>query len=261
MGAFANLDMEPGISAKQTASDVTIWWGHENLRIFDANPTLAAASVDAANTPTTTLRAGLVLAKNSADRWIPYDPDGGDTSAEARGVLMRGTSMLNNVQVADNKESVILVGGLLKASKLINLDQKARNRLSRQFIFDDELVFGGVPGALARPFRNEIWVAADKTLTVAESGTLQIVTAAAALTLPTKAAGLVYEMACIANVNSSIVGSTDIITKNNAGASSIAFSTTNEKIGSRVRVECIYTAATTLKWLATILTGNTATIA
>jgi hypothetical protein len=42
---------------------------------------------------------------------------------------------------------------------------------------------------------------------------------------------------------------------------SVTFGTTSEKIGSHVLVECLYTAAGTLKWLVTNLGGTTATVA
>ena len=80
-------------------------------------------------------------------------------------------------------------------------------------------------------------------------------------TLPTKANGLAFRFAQTANENLVIAARPTSSHKNNAAASSVTFSTANEKIGSHVLVECIYTAAATLRWLVTNLGGTTPTVA
>lgn len=88
-----------------------------------------------------------------------------------------------------------------------------------------------------------------------------LATAAATFTLPTKANGLAFRVAQTADANLVISGSSDIIHKGNASASTVTFSTANEKIGSSVLIECVYTGSSTLKWLVTNLGGTTATVA
>jgi hypothetical protein len=80
-------------------------------------------------------------------------------------------------------------------------------------------------------------------------------------TLPTKANGLAFRFAQTADANLVISGSNDIVHKGDAAASTVTFSTASEKIGSHVLVECLYTAAGTLSWLATNLGGTTAAVA
>jgi len=94
-----------------------------------------------------------------------------------------------------------------------------------------------------------------------DNGLLFLADATVTFTLPTKQNGLAFRFAQTANSNLVIAGAGDIVHKGNAAASSVTFSTANEKIGSHVLVECLYTAAGTLKWLVTNLGGTTATVA
>ena len=102
---------------------------------------------------------------------------------------------------------------------------------------------------------------ADYTLTAADHGKLLFATAAAAFTLPAKAEGLAFRFFQSADANISAVGSTDIITFNNAGASSVAFSTAGNKIGAAFMLECVdIDGAGTLKWVFTQLCKHTLTV-
>ena len=94
-----------------------------------------------------------------------------------------------------------------------------------------------------------------------DNGLLFLATAAATFTLPTKQNGLAFRFAQTADANLVIQGSADLVHKGNAAASTVTFSTASEKIGSHVLVECLYTAAGTLKWLVSNLGGTTATVA
>jgi hypothetical protein len=99
------------------------------------------------------------------------------------------------------------------------------------------------------------------TVTASDNGLLFLATAAVTSTLPTKENGLAFRFVQTADADLVIAGSSDIIAKGNAAASSVTFSTASEKIGSHVLVECIYTAASTLKWLVTNLGATTPTVA
>ena len=257
-----NVGAAPGIQAKQESEEVQITWGHENLRIFDSLPKIAAASTDAGNTPTTTLRAGLVLAKNTSDLWVPYDPDSGSLTGTARGILAYGVDMLNSVtHIAENKNARVLIGGLVKAGQCINLDRRARAALSATMLFDDDLVFNAGPSGFLGQARQVITKAADYTVVVADNGTLFLATAAVNFTLPTKANGLVFEFMQTADANMVVTGNNDIVVKGDAAASTVTFSTSSQKIGSRVRLECVYSAASTLVWIVANLGDTTMTIA
>ena len=99
------------------------------------------------------------------------------------------------------------------------------------------------------------------SVVAADNGKLFLATAAVNFTLPTKANGLAFRFLQTADANMVITGSSDIVTIHNAGASSITYSTANQKIGSHILVECVYTAASTLRWIVSNLGGTTMTIA
>ena len=257
-----NFGADPGLQAKVESAEAQITFGHENLRQFDALGKIVSTAVDAGSSPTTMLRAGLVMAKDSSDLWTPYVKDAGDTTSEARGILFRQTSMLNNItSSAESKNQLILVGGLVKAAAIVNLDAKVREQFAGRFVFDDEFTYGGYRGGYLGCSRRVLTKSTDYTVVAADNGTLFIATGAANFTLPTKAVGLVYEFVQTANSNLVITGSSDIIADGNAAVSTITCSTSSHKIGSRVRVECVYTAAATLKWIAANLGGTTLTLA
>jgi hypothetical protein len=115
------------------------------------------------------------------------------------------------------------------------------------------------PAALLAP-RGIYRKSTNYTITAADNGLMFLATGAATFTLPTKANGLAFRVVQTADSNLTISGSSDIIHKGNAAASSVAFSTASEKIGSSALIECVYAGASTLKWLVTNLGGTTATV-
>ena len=133
---------------------------------------------------------------------------------------------------------------------------RARLQLAQQMVFDRKPLS---PAPLLAP-RGVYRKNTSYTLTAADTGLLFLATAVATFTLPEKANGLAFRIVQTADADLTISGSSDLIHKGNAGASSVAFSTANQKIGSQVLIECIYTAASTLKWLVTNLGGTTATV-
>ena len=102
---------------------------------------------------------------------------------------------------------------------------------------------------------------ANYTVTLSDNGLLFLATAAVTFTLPTKQNGLAFRFAQTADFNLVISGSADMIAKGNAAATTVTFSTANEKIGSQVLVECLYVNTSTLKWLVTNLGATTPTVA
>jgi hypothetical protein len=84
-------------------------------------------------------------------------------------------------------------------------------------------------------------VAASATLGLADNGSLIVVTNTATITLPAvaQASGIEYLIFNAADTNLTITAPTaTLVVFNNAAATSIAFSTSAEKIGSGVRVIC-----------------------
>ena len=74
---------------------------------------LDSTAVDAGNTPTTTLRAGLFLGlRNETSMFVEYDDDGtNDGRRVARGILMKDINLLDeNATVRDTPANMLVAG-------------------------------------------------------------------------------------------------------------------------------------------------------
>lgn len=222
---------------------------------------IKSSVTDSGNTPTTTIRGGNLLAQKASDDLLYlYDPDATDGTQLPVGVLPAHLSMLQN-GTAVNKGVKWLKGGILKVAQLLGLDYHARAVLLRSGFHFDSVQPDGA--AFLVHHRKAQQTATDVTVTAADNGDLFVATAAATFTLPTKAHGLSFEFLQTADANmviTSASSSDDIIAKGDAGADTLTFSTSSEKIGSRVRISCIYVGAD-LKWIAENLGGTTMTVA
>lgn len=258
--SLLNLNALPGFQPLAQSEENQVWFGHENLRLFDPLPVIGAAAVDAANTPTTTLRNGLVLAKKTADGlWYEYDPTQTDGREVAAGVLIQSLSMLNIVTgVVSNKNGRILVGGLLKASALIGLDRGARRQLASRFTFDDDFAGADWGGG----FKRELAKAANYAVVAADNNTEFVATAAAVFTLPAIGKGYRFKFRNQADTNMGVASAegTNMVALNNAGASSVTFSTAGQKIGGAV---IVYSNKAGDKWIVENASAgaNTITVA
>lgn len=248
-----NMGGLPGIDAKLSAADQQVWWGTREQQEFQ-QAYISSAAVDAGNTPTTQLRAGLVLGKiTSSGKLKAYDATATDGSDVALGVLEYGIGMLDAGGTARDKLVSYLVKGNLKASQLIGLDQRARAQLGAngRFTFDDDLPLAA--GFLG-PFLREVPVtqaASPYLISASENGTLFTTTGASGavtFTLPTVAPGLRYAFYNTVDQNITINGMAgNGIVFNNAAANSIAYSTSGQKIGVGILIE---SNAAGTKWFA-----------
>jgi len=100
----------------------------------------------------------------------------------------------------------------------------------------------GTPQGYGGPilYANEVAKTANYTITRAETGTRFTntgATGAVQFTLPALSPNLVYGFLVIADQSVTVVSAagTDIVWANNAGKSSLAFSTSSEKIGGALR--------------------------
>lgn len=248
----------PGTAVEGSASQV--WWAGrqgQNL-IATRRITLDSTSVDSGNTPTTTLRGGNVLALlDSTGKAHPYDPDANDGKQIALGVLENYQDMLVNGTATD-RFTQLLVHGFLKEGELVGLDPRAKQQLAGRFLFDRDLTAS--VGVLMHP-RGIYRKSASYTVVAADNGLLFLATAGVTFTLPTKQNGLAFRFFQTADADLIVTsGGSDIIHKGNAAAGTVAFQTASQKIGSHVLVECLYTAADTLKWVVSNLGGTTATV-
>lgn len=255
-----NLNALPGFQAQVQSTENQVWFGHENMRIFDAFPVIGSAAVDAGNTLTTTLRNGLVMAKKTSDGlWYEYDPTQVDGREVARGVLIQSLSMMNIVTgVVDKKNGRILVGGNLKASALVGLDSGARRQMASSFKFDDDFSGRNWGGGFLR----ELPKAANYTVVAADNHTEFVATAAAVFTLPAIGKGYRFKFRNQADANMQVSSAegTNVVALHNASASSVAFSTANQKIGGAV---VVYSNKAGDKWITENASAgaNTITVA
>jgi hypothetical protein len=250
----------PGFEATTEAAEREVLWSGRRGQDLAATRkiTLDGAAADAGNSPTTTLRGGNVLAiVDASGKAHTYSPDANDGRQIAAGILEHAQSTLVSGTPTD-RFTQMLVHGLVREGELVGLDPRARQQLGGRFVFDRETT--PQAGLLMHP-RGVYRKSANYAVTADDNGLLFLADNAVTFTLPEKQNGLAFRFAQTANANLVIAGSTDIVHKGNAAASSVTFGTTNEKIGSHVLVECLYVAAGTLKWLVTNLGGTTATVA
>lgn len=252
----------PGMGAISQTTEKVVWWGREELLLYVDNLLIDDTARDAANSPTTDMRAGLVMAKEtSSGNLYQWDPDATDGREVVHGVLLRDLSMLDADGVAEDKYGHILLAGPLKAADLLiegtaftssTAEHLARRQMvaNGKFLIDDELA--GAAAFLGPALKNK-YVTGDTTVTTADNGARFVgATADCEFTLPTIEQGLVFEFLMTTNHELKITSSEgdNIIVGNDASADSVTWTTSGEQIGVRVKVESIY-VNTTQKWLLT----------
>jgi len=254
----------PGFQDARETVERSILWGqagNERPPAILFRAVIDSATVDSGSTPTTDLRPGLVLAQLSDGSFTNYDPT--SATAEQRvavAINALGLRMTDIDANAVDRFCTVLVGGAVKAGQLIGLDYQARQQLSQNFIFDDDLQ--GQP----HEHTGVLWVATAQTLTASQSGLLIATTGTGAVThvLPAIATseGVKFEFLNMADQNLIIASAEgdNIVAINDVAADSLAFQTASEKIGARLQIECVRTAAG-LKWIYKNLTGATITVA
>lgn len=252
--------LDAGYTTLLSSFEISLLWsaygGEKNMLVSPGK--LSSTATDSANTPTTTLRAGLILGIKTSDGfYYKYDPTLTDGTQIPRAILPYTLDMLGQANTAVAKTVPVMVRGNIIVGNLVNYDALAGKHLT-QLGFNLDAPAGaeamwGIKGTQEK--------AADYTVLAADNGTLFVATTGAVnFTLPTKAAGLSYEFRQSADNNMVITGSTDVATDGNAGATSITYSTGSHKIGSHLRVDCLYVGGA-LKWVAQNRGGTTMTIA
>jgi len=250
----------PGSRQKTESAESQVWWsgrGGQN-QIATLPITLDATTVDPGNTPTTTIRAGNLVAIEEATGKVKlYNPDANNGLQVAVGLLEKTQDMLVD-GVAAPRMTQMIVSGLLKEGEIHNLDPRAKTQLAGRFVFDSD------PNASAPAMMSPRCVcrkSSHYTVTAADNGKMFIATNIVNFSLPAKQNGLTFRFLQSTNSVMAIVSPNDIIYKGNASASSVVFTTSLEKIGSQVLVECMYVTPGQLKWVVSNLGGTTATVA
>lgn len=264
----------PGITALSQETPKIVHWGQPHSIFHAPQNQIVSTATDASNTPTTTLRAGMVLARiTSSGKWTTCDPNAAGTGAEVpAGILLTDTPMLGASGSVEDKLGIpIALRAFLKAADILvegtvltsSTDEfYVRQRLmARGFLFDDD--FDQKLYAPVLHGREKV-VTGDTTVTAADNGTLFIVSGssgATIFTLPTFEAGLTFEFLQLDDQNMTIASassSDNIVGKNDVAADSIAFSTMSEKLGAHVRLRSLEVSA---KWMTDLLCSCTATMA
>ena len=250
----------PGLQPAVESQEVQVTWVGRRGQdlVATRSVTIDAAAIDADNAPQSVLRGGMVLAlQDTGGKANVYDPDANNGQQIAAGVLEKPQSMLVD-GVATDRFTQMLVHGLVRESQLVGLDPRAKQQLASRFVFDRDQA--AAVGVLMHP-RGVYRKGANYVVTANDNGLLFVATAAVTFTLPTPQNGLAYRFLQTADADLVIATAlNNIVHKGGGSAVQVAFSTASQKIGSQVLVECMYTAADTLRWVVTNLGGTTATV-
>ena len=248
-GFFSGFGNVPGTGTTVETYESAPTWARHSMLLW-APGQISSGILDPTNTPTTTIRPGLVLGIiTSNGSWTNYSPTATDGSQVAQGVLGVGLPMLDPfTNLTQAKVWGIIVGGPVQAAKLIGLDLQARADMTPYFRFDD---FATVPqGGFRFPWSNFVSKTAAYQVLAGDNFTLFDNVGAGGsvtFTLPAIANGYDFGFQVIADQTIVVASSegANMIALNNAVANSVAFSTGGQKIGGRVR---IFSNAAGTKW-------------
>ncbi len=236
-GFFSGFGNVPGIgSTVETYESAPTWARHSFLLWAPAQ--IYSGTLDPTNTPTTTIRPGLVMGIITATGlWTNYSPTATDGSQVAQGVLGVGLPMIDPfTNTAQTKVWGMIVGGPVQSAKLIGLDAQARADMSPRFIFDDNYL-----GNTAFPVQKFVTKTADYTVLTTDNLTAfdnRGAIGAVNFTLPAIANGLSYNFRVVADqsVTATSTEGDNIEAFNDAAADSVAFSTGGAKVGGEFQI-------------------------
>lgn len=237
----------PGITTARETYEREFRWGPHALGLY-YNGRISGAARDSGSDPTFLLRPGLLLGQLTADgSFTTYSPTATDGSEVATGVMIESMRMEdfqgNNV----NRVFAILVGGPVKAAKLINLDKQARQQMAGNFTFDDSDGVGySIPGNHWFPWKRFQNKTANYTVVASDNFTMFDNAGAGGtvvLTLPAIANGYMFGLRCEAN---------QVLRFTSAEGSNLIGSTTTQTSASVTAiggVVWVYTNAAGTKWI------------
>jgi len=246
--SMANELAVPGISTQYNQDTIEILFGRAEMALFTPG-LLSGAARDSGNTPTTLLRAGLLLGKiTSSGKLVQASPTATDGSQNIVGVLpidMNAQLMATN----EDRYLPVLTKGCVKAASLLiggnasrgiagdAYEYWVRAQMSPNFTFDDASPKANAIG----PWQRVEYVTADRTVVAADHGTLFICQGGSAnvnFTLPAMLHGYAFGFYNAQDYNMTITSAPadTLIVYNDAAADSVALSTTSEKIGGGFNV-------------------------
>jgi hypothetical protein len=238
--------MAPGLTTARETYEAEFRWGSQFQGIM-AGALIDGSTIDSGNSPTYELRPGLLLGQViSTGKWKQYSPTASDGTEVANAVLMEAIRMQdfsgNNV----DRFYGLLVGGPVQASKIIGLDNMARQQMDK-FIFDDIFGLMGNHWFGFKRFQtktaNYTVVANDNYTHFDNLGAGGAVT----FTLPPILPGYMFAFSVVADQNVLVTSSEggNIVGFNNAVASTVSFQTGGARIGGTFK---IYSNPAGTKW-------------
>ena len=238
--------------------------------------TIASTATDQGVSPSTNLRQGLLMGKDSNGEFTQFDPDQDDTAVgtkKCEAVLLKSLSMLGVGGSAEDKyPGQLLVSGIIDPSKLVVAESATRGivghayefHIRKQLAASGNFIFEDQPQECSlMSWKYEAAKTADYTLVEGERDVLWTNEGdadAINFTLPTTAKkDLAYYFYVVADQSLTVTAGTadTMITINDVAADSVAFSTSSQKIGGALA--CIGDGA---KWkVFRIGNGNAVTVA
>ncbi len=254
----------PGMGALAETTEYEILWGGDRAKglVLEQNGNYSGTMRDAGNTPTTVIRAGMLMGKlDTGGELIEWDASRAAADADGRqnifGIVPYELRAQDFDATDQDRVAGIVVRAPLKASQLLiegtalvgDTDEfLARRQLHAMGCILDDDPNGQLAGAATRYIEK----VAAYTIVAADNGTVFMSTTADTdYTLPTLVPGLSFGFVQTANFQLTVIsaGSLDnIIGANDASLDQVQFTTTGEQIGARMYFQSVY-VGTTLKWV------------
>ena len=231
---LAFLGNLPGIDAAINTVENEFLFGPNGLWV-PSGVVIDSTATDSGNTPTTTLRKGLVIGLITASgNYKAYNSQNTDGSQIPVGILYQATNVYDPDQgITRNKSALMIYAGHVKTGNLYGFDENARRILSPRFVWDDYREVRGGFGPTVPQTTNYTVLPTDNDKAFTTTGAAAPVT----FTLPTPVAGLRFRFLNVVNQNMTITAPTGtLIGPNNATRTSVAFTTGGQLIGSAVEI-------------------------
>lgn len=260
MFGFTGMGVVPGLQAAVETFEREFLWGRRETVRYTPG-LISGAARDAGNSPTTILRPALLLGMVTADSTLKqYDPTAVDGTQNVYGILPAPYRVTDIDAQNQDLYVQICVGGPVKGAMLLNLDLNARAQMQGRFWFDDDL------NGVMRQIRQTLVKTADYSVVLADNGTRFTTRGAAGavvFTLPdptTAYKGFLAEFYNEADQNMTVraVSADKLVAFNDLTATSVALSTSGNKVGSGFRV---YVNDNGSAWLTERIGYGTVTVA
>ena len=250
----------PGMGVLVETTEYEIIWGSERGQgqVLEQNGNYSGTMRDAINSPTTVIRAGMLMGKiTSGEELLEWSAIATDGSQNIFGIVPYELRAQDFDATDQDRVAGIIVRAPLKAAQLLiegtNLvgdtdEFLARRQLHAMGCILDDDTNGNLAGAATR---YERVTGTTDTLTASQNGLKLFYSNAASVTvtLPALIPGLIYDLVREGDeefIVASAAGD-DVIVGDDLSADSVTFTTANEHMGAWVRVESLY-MGTTLKW-------------